>query len=329
MRIKYETILLDALWLSAMALFASFWFDIRFGFNIFSAAHWHYLAVQQIVPGRIIPMFYISIAGFGVATIIGLYFISRPPRHRIKLISALTQKKPEDPFARAPAGELPPDLEPTAPDPNYSPLPPAPNLPRPPRIVSSLSQARTPIVNSAPSAAAPKRFENSDEKLSDVFTNAGYVVKKPPRIGGVHINLFAIGLGEVLYIGLADGHGGKITANDIGDSKWWGESDGFPSPVARISQAAEKVRALFAETLDAEIQINVRPFVVMNDAVITNKDSLARVWDALGVRVFENLGDLAAYINDSKNGEITNAQREDFDAYSEYIDTVADYFNKT
>ena len=43
-----------------------------------------------------------------------------------------------------------------------------------------------------------------------------------------------------------------------------------------MSSAMEKVRELFLETLDSEIQITIKAFVVMNDATIANRESLEK-----------------------------------------------------
>jgi hypothetical protein len=325
MKIKCEIILLDTLWISAMALFASFWFDIRFGFNIFSGGHWHYLAARQASGGLIMTSFYASLAGFGLAGLIGLYFINRPRRRKIVLAEASTD-------AVAPAGKLPQDLQPLALDANYSPLPGEPKLPKPPRIIGPMHSARAPAPAAA-SAAAPKpavtEFADMDKTLADIFESAGYIVKKPLRVGGLRLNLFAIGYGETLHLGLADPHGGEIAATEGGESKWRSADGEFTSPVWRISQAAEKIRGLFLETLDDSIQITIKTFVVMNGANITNRELLEKVWEAMGVAVFDSPESLQEFAQSDKNQPAPEEEQEDFDAYSEYMDTIASYFNKT
>ncbi len=325
MKKHFEIILLDALWLSATILFANFWFDIRFGFNIFHGAHWHYLAVQQLTHGAILPLFYISIALFIALGVSGLYFISRPRLRKIDLsVNAnheQIQSEKTDPV---------PSLQPTAQDPNYSPLPPAPVLPRPPRIINPmLSIESAPVTAAAPSAPVLDT-RDTDSKLAEIFKSAGYIVKQPPKIAGMRLNLWAIGMDEVLYMGLTDPHNGDITAAEGGDSKWKGANgELFTSPVWRMSSAMEKVRELFLETLDSEIQINIKAFVVMNDAKITNRESLNKIWNAFGVEVFDSADNLAESIRQNKNREMQLDEEEDFDAYSDYIETVSNYFNKT
>jgi len=325
---RYEIILLDALWLSAMLLFANFWFDIQFGFNIFSSAHWQYLSVQQLTPGRVLPLFYISMAGFLIAAVAGLYFISRPRVRKINLT-------PEPEWPSAPVGRLPEELKPLAKDPEFSPLPKAPALPRPPRIISPVQAQRKtgqseikvqPINNTI---NTPTVNTGTNEKLREIFENSGYIVKNPPRIGDLRLDLLAIGMDETLYIVFADPHTGDMTAFEGGDSKWASNNGDFISPVWRITQAAEKIRTLFSETLDSDIQIKLKAIVVMNNANILNKDALGRIWDAFGADVFESMDGLAEFMQKHKNRKMNSEEKEDFDAYAEYIDTVADYFNKT
>jgi len=332
MKKRYEILLLDALWLSAMLLFANFWFDIQFGFNIFSNAHWNYLAVQQLTPGRVLPLFYISMVGFLAVAIGGLYFISRPRVRKINFSSQPTQPS-------APMGKLPEELQPLAKDPEFSPLPKAPALPRPPKIISPLQAQRRsepteiktqPVANTFNTTVNTAAVNTgANEKLKEIFENAGYTVKSPPKIGDLRLDLLAVGMDETLYIGIADPHTGDMTAFEGGDSKWTSDRGDFTSPVWRITTAAEKVRNLFSETLDSEIQIKLKAFVVMNNANILNKDALGRIWDAFGAEVFESMDALAEFMQENKNREMKSEEKEDFEAYAEYIDTVADYFNKT
>lgn len=324
MKKRFEIILLDGLWLSAIILFANFWFDIRFGFNIFSDSHWHYLAMKQLEPGRILPIFYISMGLFIAIGIIGLYFINKP---RLRKIDFNAKKEIDQEKSEANNNTIP-SLQPNAPDPSYSPLPPAPTLPRPPKIIGPLHTLANKIPPATMNTATVEKID-IDGQLKELFETAGYVVKQPPKINGFRLNLWAVGMDETLYIGASDPHGGEITAAEGGDSKWHSQNGDFASPVWLVNQAADKVRALFNETLDKEIQIKIKTFVVMNGAKIENRDSLEKIWNAFDVNVFESINKLGEYLKDNKNREMGSEEQEDFDAYSDYIDTVANYFNKT
>jgi hypothetical protein len=328
MKKRYEIILLDILWLSAMVLSASFWFDIRFGFNIFYKEHWHYLMIQQLTPGSVLPAFYISLLVFIIIVIFGLYLISRP--HVRKIDFSLNEQMP--PLA-LPKEIVPEQIDSITLDPGHSPLPPAPSLPRPPRIISA-SQNQLPIINPLTSVSAgptpvPVNTNDQNEKIKELFEKAGYITKEPPKINDLKLSLWAIGMDETLYIGFSDSHGGEITAAEGGDSKWQSMGTKFTSPVWTINQAVDKIRALFSETLEDEIQINIKTFVVMNNAKIINRDSLEKIWHAFDVSVFDSIDTLTEFMNNNKNRETGSEEQEDFDAYSDYIDTVANYFNKT
>jgi hypothetical protein len=325
MKKRYEIILLDILWLSAMVLSASFWFDIRFGFNVFFRDHWHYLIIQQLTPGSILPSFYVSLLLFIVVAIFGLYLISRP---HLRKIDFSAYGPPSDKIL--PEAPVPESIIAITNDSSYSPLPPAPTLPRPPRIISPLQR----VTNSLPptpinTASVSVDTNNQDNKIKELFETAGYVVKEPPKIDGLKLSLWAIGMDETLYIGLADPRSGEIVAAEGGDSKWQNQDSKFTSPVWTLSQAVEKIRTLFNETLDNEIQINIKTFVVMNNAKIINRDSLEKIWHAFDVLVFDSTDTLAEFMNNNRNREIGPDEQEDFAAYSDYIDTVANYFNKT
>ena len=72
MKKNFENILLGLLWLLAATLGTTFWFNTRFGFNLFSSAHWDYLATQQATRAPISFWFYFS---FVAATFITLFVL--------------------------------------------------------------------------------------------------------------------------------------------------------------------------------------------------------------------------------------------------------------
>ena len=85
MKFRPDYILLCILWLLAITLVTCFWFNISFGFNIFSAAHWEYLAYLQAGQSPIKIGFYISIVVIVFVTILGLYAIVRPRIRKIRM----------------------------------------------------------------------------------------------------------------------------------------------------------------------------------------------------------------------------------------------------
>ena len=85
MRNRIDTILLGLLWLLASTLGTSFWLNTRFGFNIFSAQHWQYLAYLQAAHTPVQTMFYVSVIMSVLITVFGLYILVRPRLRRIRL----------------------------------------------------------------------------------------------------------------------------------------------------------------------------------------------------------------------------------------------------
>ena len=88
MRKNLDKILLGVLWLMTMALATTFWMNVRYGFDIFSAAHWEYLSGLQADRTNIKPEFYMSLVLALGITLLGLYIIMRPRLRKISLPDA-------------------------------------------------------------------------------------------------------------------------------------------------------------------------------------------------------------------------------------------------
>lgn len=323
MRVRIDIILLNALWLVVFALFSSFWFDLQFGFNIFSSAHWHYLGAAQVGAAKVSSFFYASLIAFGFVLVFGLYLINRPHRRKIRLNE--TESKATSPINSSLEILGTPDTQNQQPTTNAQPR--AAAVPRPPRLNAAphlMAAAPTPTQAPAPQ----KALKNTVGILDELFIDAGYSVKAPPKVSGIQLDLLAVGMDEVLYSGIVCAEPGDITAAEGGNSKWKTSAREFESPAWRISQAASAMRTLFSETLDNDIKITVRPFVVMDGGTIANRASLEKIWEAFEVQVFNSIAALREYLQKNPNRETPESEQEDFDAYSEYIDTVSDYFNK-
>lgn len=80
------------------------------------------------------------------------------------------------------------------------------------------------------------------------------------------------------------------------------------------------------ETLD-EIAINTRAFVIMDGGNIVNRANVQSIWDAFGCIVFNNVSEFAEYMNMNPNAPLAPEDAGDFDAYADYIDTVATHMN--
>jgi hypothetical protein len=297
MKKQIDHFLLGSLWLIASVLGASFWFGTNFGFNLFNVQHWHYLGQIQTSGASVQPSFYISMIVAAVVMIAGLYLLIRP---RFKRIEFQRGRPAPNHNVAAPTAPLP-VVSPVAP--NTVPLsrPPRLNLAAPntyaaARTDNSGANAISMAISTAPSAPVAPAVPQDFSEIKEIFKSAGYTVKDPPRIGGMRPALFAIGADETLWLG-------AIGINP-----------------AKLADAAARMDALFTETLE-DIKISINAFVV-NPETAENANSLEP-------KLFDSIDALRDYMNAHKNRELTQAETEDFDAYSEYIDTVSGYFNKS
>jgi hypothetical protein len=334
MKRQIDKFLLGTLWTCALLLAASFWFDTRFGFNIFLRAHWRYLANIQTASEPIMKMFYVSLVIFAMLLPLGLYLITKPYR-RIKKNGELrvesgVNKGPINSTPNTQHSTLQPMAQPVA----------APLVVRPPQLtvpVHIQNKPRNedtadikPSVHHAPARGPVERPVNPETigAIREILGIAGFTVKNAPNIGGFLPSAWAIGTDERLIIGMVCSEPGDITASEGGASIWKSDSGTeFTSPVWRLTSAIEKIRTLFLETLDEDIKISIQGFVVMDSGRIVNRNEVQMVWDAFDIEVFDSVTAFREFIKERPNRTLPPEEKEDFDAYAEYIDTVGEYFN--
>lgn len=296
MKYRIDNMLLGLLWLLVVTLGGCFWFNTMFGFNLFVGAHWQYLSYLQAAQTPVKPSFYISLVIFAAVMIFGLYLIMRPRLRKIYLpIMRITGRKKTEPAT---------DTAPVAqPEPGPATVV-MPNTPvRPPRLSASSLGGMQPINNGTvtpPAAPTPpaKPVGPTDAEIaqtSEIFKSAGYTVKKTPRINGHQFSLLAIGTNETLWLG---GHG---------------------IAVADMARAIEKLSDVFSDTLE-DVYINITGFVIgAPDAATAEFDNIL---------MFNDLDGLREYISAHPNAPLPDDDNGNFDAYSEYIDTVINYIGK-
>lgn len=301
MKRRIDNMLLGLLWLLAMTLGACFWFNTMFGFNILSSAHWQYLAYIQAIQTHVKPLFYISFVVIVFIMVVGLYLIMRPRLRKIRLPIMRVSKNhdtapqqnttPQHQQISSPA--IAPSAAPTAPAQN------GPSADMRPARLNTISFATQPTQMSTPNDMQPDTpvaVAATNADVQQVFINAGYTIKTPTRIGGIKTPLLAIGTNEALWLG-ANG--------------------------ARISDmraAIDKMTSVFVDTLE-DITINVTGFVLdaRDDATSEHNDIL----------VFHSIDELRQYVATRQNTPTTTTDdTENFNAYSEYIDTVINYIGK-
>ena len=299
MKNRINNILVGILWLLAVTLGANFWFNTKYGFNLFSFQHWQYLAYMQASNQPVKNSFYLSILLCVILMVFGLYVLMQPRRHKIVLpiFDRSSQHEP----TQQPQNAVAPKPEKTVEE--QKPVPQTktyagPVLTRPPRL-------NTPIVSHAPmpnvpmSSLTPTNKQQNDQnyaEIQDIFTSAGFLVKGAPKIKNVQTSVIAIGPDEILWIG--------ATGVSIQDMK----------------KAVDTLNGVFLDTLE-DIEININAFVI--GATGTSDDE-----DDSKIMRFDTVNDLRNYINEHPNPQMDESDTENFDAYSAYIGTVIDYIRK-
>jgi len=306
MRKFFEHVLLSILLIISVVLGMTFWLNTKFGFNLLSAKHWQELASLQAAHTPIDKTFYISL-GVGVFILIfGLYLIFRP-RFR-KLPKPVIPQQPTPQIHQQPVMEQkqpapqqtvqqtqPVQNTHTEPEPQVSDIPTAVLLNRPPKLnlprnMETLAQNNyMKQQNPAPTNSGPQQNTTIyDQELRNIFEQNSYVVKPNLTISGLKTNLFAIGNHEVLWMGAVDCDMNNLKAS-IG-----------------------KLRALFEETLE-DIPINIFAFILDTKNVYTPGDD---------IMVFHSIEEISEFISNNPADNIDEDEKENFDAYSDYIDNI-------
>ncbi len=288
MRNKLENFLLAVLLGISVLLGLSFWLNTKFGFNMFCAAHWDKLSQLQAEKAHINIWFYVSIGVAIFVFIFGLYIICRPRLHSI--------------FINHKSATVPNKIQELPQQPVQQPQPEQQQIQTP---VNSINLVRPPKLNlprnMAQVAAAQQTKQTQQQiipdknpyidKIAEIFTNNAYLVKKNPTINGFTPDLFAIGNNEVLWIG------------------------GVDCDMSKLSMVIEKLKSIFMETL-SDIQITIYSFILDNKKQYESKDNIF---------VFHDIDDLSKFISENQGADISPEDQENFDAYSEYIDTIIQY----
>ena len=296
MRNKLEHILLSVLLGLSILLGLSFWLNTSFGFNLFLKEHWDLLAQLQATKTPVNPWFYISIVIAVVLFIVVLIIINIPTiKHKTK-----TETQPNIVKQNINKTESIIDTKETTPE--NIPTPIETHLSRPPRLnlpknMAEIAEQRHTSQTYAPTTSqklfAPSASTESpyNSVLSQIFSEAKYVVKPNPTISGFTPNLFAIGNNEAVWIGAVD------------------------CKIEDLKNAVQKLQSVFEDTLP-DIPIHIYPFIVDNLDIITPESS---------VLVVKNIDDLKKFISENPADDIDEDEQDSFNSYSEYIDTIIQY----
>ncbi len=301
MKSRIDSILLGLLWLLAVTLGTSFWFNTNYGFNIFSAPHWQYLAYLQAAQMPVKTGFYISLAVAVFIAILGLYILVRPRFKKIRLpIIKLRRRAKTNGENKKTQTELvaPPTVAATNATKSVVVMPPA----RPPRLHlptmnnSHISAPPAPTLTTTSIAPLGTPIPSQDQpEIRNIFERAGYTVKKNVKIAGVPTALIAIGTNETLWIGSVG-----IKTTDL-------------------RRAMDHLAQVFSDTLD-DIYIGINGFVISAPDAATSEFQ--------DILMFNTAAELSEYMAAHPNPPVPSDDQGNFDAYSEYIDTVINYVGK-
>ena len=299
---RINNFLIGLLWLLAMTLGATFWFNIMYGFNIFSAPHWQHLAYMQAIGQPVRLSFYISIVIAVIMTTFGLYVLLQSRFRRITTPVFDRVAQPEQNAVQTNTNVLRAQTEPTE-QPQITPAATSetdaptntPNIVRPPRLnIPTVTRSEpAPRVPTVPLQKSRINPETEYAAIREIFESAGYVFKGMPKIKGVQTATVAIGTAEVLWIGAV----GVKTAD--------------------MQRAVQTLSGIFSDTLE-DIEIHINAFIVAPADSTDNTDILG----------FATVDDLRKYIHERPNTPPDADDIENFDAYSGYIGTVVDYIGK-
>lgn len=292
----FEHFLLSLLLTISVFLGLLFWLNTKFGFNMFDMSHWNNLAQLQASHSNIDKNFYIS---FGVAFFVwiaGLFLINR--RHGDKKTS------PQQPVPNPTVNYVAPQNA----EPQNIPMPNI-NLARPPKLnlpknIAEIAAQQNAMRQTNPSLQQPTNNYMPQQQsaqtvqqnpynapIAEIFNTNSYLVKPTPTISGFTPNLFAIGNGEHLWIG------------------------GVDSDINALQNAINKLQSVFNDTLE-DIPITIHAFLI---------DNMKRYTSTNNIMVFYSLDELRNFVAAHPAQPIADDERDNFNAYSDYINTIIQY----
>ena len=296
---KFDKILLSMLWLIASTLGVCFWFNTKFGFDIFARSHWQHLAYMQASQQPIQTSFYISLIVSVFIMIIVLHNLVRPRFRKIKI----KQSQPQSSliYVKKTSENKPQQMATSKPVQIQTPSGP---MTRPPRLNIPQNTMRPPQ-NTTHIVAPPVQHIMAQQNttpqtqpiindLKKIFTSTGYTVTKNPNIPNSPVSLVAIGASEKLWIG------------------------GVGISIQQMQNVIGKLEQIFSDTLD-EIIIDINGFIVSPN----RSDNTP----AGNILTFNTVQELYQYMSAHKNST-EDTDPESIRAFETYINTVMDYIGK-
>ena len=299
MRNKIERILLSILLGTSILLGLSFWLNMKFGFNLFLNEHWHKLLELQATHTPINPWFYVSIEIAIFLFLSGLIVIYVPKtKHKTDEkdtveLAPVVQPKTITPVETQNIKE---EKKPETKEPVGIALNRPPRLNLPKNLAEIITKKQTQATNPTQTSSFSTSKTNTDENpynptIAKIFTDADYVVKPNPLISGFTPNLFAIGNNEIVWIG------------------------GVDCKPETMLKSVQKLQEVFEETL-TDIPIHIRPFIIDNYNTLEKNDDIL---------IFHSIDELKKFVSENPADIIEADEQDNFNSYSEYIDTIIQY----
>lgn len=301
---KFGNILLGLLWIMTVTLAATFWMNTKYGFNIFSAAHWAYLSELQAYRTQIKLDFYISLIATIVIGLTGLYFLLRP---KIQTFFIEPSQMPSPP-----TGVDTPNIlhHNTQNEPLQSVADEAKPVPRPsltrPMSPTGIRKTNTPqnrpnntnfIRTPAPKINAPEPTAAPHlAEISNIMEKAGYIIKPCARIGKLVKPVVALSYDQTVW----------VCSENV-----------LPTD---MTEALQTLITIFDDTLgDSANDMTVRGCIINSQTASETPDL---------VSTFNTMDEFQEFINAHPNTKPEDYDAELFDAISTYISTVTSYIGK-
>ena len=292
MRNNFDKFLLGLLWLMTVALATTFWMNIRYGFDIFSAAHWEYLSGLQADRAIIKPEFYISLVFAIVIALVGLYAIVRPRFRKVPM-----------PQSTGTTTATPAPTVPTISN-NFvgtqrpkSPVSLNAKMARrqPSEQFTPPTQRVTPPVASKPMVPMVPAANPLANSINSILESVNYVMKPCKRIGKLKNPVVGLGYDQTLWIATSD------------------------ADPADMVDAIQTLVAVFDDTLGDSANDITPHGCIIGSKGESNNDLIS---------TFANINDFKQYMDKHKNVMAEDFDKELFDAISTYISTVTNYIGK-
>ena len=297
---RINFLLLGTLWILAIVLMLDFWLNTMYNFNMFSGAHWQYVAQLQATKQPIATGFFVSITLAITACILGLYILFRPRFRKIK-IAQPQPKNQVTPVVQQNVATTPVmpqnnieqhNIEQPKPTINIQPI-----IQRPPHlhIQPTTFAPKTTSQNQTQPLQQPTNQPNNKlmytDEMRDIFAKSDYRVLTPKTIKNVPLSLIALGAGETLWLGAVN-----ISHEQMTD-------------------VMLAFKSIFQEILD---DIDINAFIIKP----TDQTGVDAIMD------FESIDDLSVAITEQPNDtdpDSSDDESNNMDAFAGYIETVITY----